>query len=158
LGITKAAQKLLKKYLYMAAETARQYDPEFAAFYDRLTKKGFHHFQAVCALADKMAGRVYALLNRMQRAENTCYKSLRAPVDPEEQLKPEQVVYKIRDLDGKIIDKREVRKIIQEKFPSKSQRKRNVLEKRKKDRSSKKQKGRTLTQRLSSAAFAGANR
>jgi len=94
----------------------------------------------------------------MQRAENTCYKSLRAPVDPEEQLKPEQVVYKIRDLDGKIIDKREVRKIIQEKFPSKSQRKRNVLEKRKKDRSSKKQKGRTLTQRLSSAASAGANR
>lgn len=65
MGITKAAQKLLKKYLYMAAETARQYDPEFAAFYDRLTKKGFHHLQAVCALANKMAGRVYALMNRM---------------------------------------------------------------------------------------------
>lgn len=148
LSITKAAQKLLKKYLYMAAEVARQYDPEFAAFYDRLTRKGLHHFQAVCALANKMAGRVYALLKRMQQAENTCYKSSKAPVDPEEQLKPEQVVYKIRDLDGKIIDKREARKIIQEKFPSKSQRKRNDLDTRKKDRSQKKQKSQMLAQQI----------
>ena len=148
LGITKAAQKLLKKYLYLAAETARQYDPEFAAFYDRLTRRGLHHFQAVCALANKMAGRVYAILNRMQRAENTCYKSSRAPVDHEQQLKPEQIVYKIRDLNGKVIDKREARKIIQEKFPSKSQRKRDDLEKRKKERSQKKQKSRTLPRQI----------
>jgi len=148
LSITKAAQKLLKKYLYIAAEVARQHDPEFAAFYDRLVKKGLHHFQANCALANKMAGRVYALLKRMQRVENTCYKSLKGPVDPKEQLEPEQVVYKIRDLEGKIIDKREARKIIQVKFPSKSQREKNALEKGKKDKSSKKQKSRTLPQQI----------
>ncbi len=118
------------------------------AFYDRLIKRGLHHFQANCALANKMAGRVYALLNRMQRAENTCYKSSIAPVDHEQQLKPEQIVYKIRDLNGKIIDKREARKIIQEKFPSKSQRKRDALEKRKKGMSPKKQKIRTLPQQI----------
>jgi len=148
LGIHKAAQKLLKKYLYLAAETARHYDPEFAAFYDRLIKKGLHHFQANCALANKMAGRVYAVLNRMQRAENTRYKISEAPVASEQQLKPEQVVYKIRDLDGKIIDKREARNIIREKFPSKSQRKREALDKRKKDRPTKKQKIQILAQQI----------
>ena len=32
--ITKAGQRLLKKYFYLAAETARQWDREFAAYYD----------------------------------------------------------------------------------------------------------------------------
>jgi transposase len=71
LRIRKAAQSLLKKYMFLAAETARRYDPEFAVFYDRLIKRGLHHYQAVCTLANKMAGRLYALLKRMQRAENT---------------------------------------------------------------------------------------
>ena len=91
---------------------------------------------------------MYAILNRMQRAENTCYKSSIAPVDHEQQLKPEQIVYRIRDLNGKVIDKREARKIKQEKFPSKSQRKRDDLEKRKKERSQKKQKSRTLPRQI----------
>ncbi len=124
LGIHKAAQSLLKQYLFLAAETARRYDPEFAAFYDRLLGRGLHHYQATCACANKMAGRVYALLKRMQRAENTFYKSTSMVVDPEDQLKAEEVGYKLRDLDGNVIDKRTARKIILEKFPSKAEKRR----------------------------------
>ena len=124
LSIRKAAQSLLKKYMFLAAETARRYDPEFAAFYDRLIKRGLHHYQAVCALANKMAGRVYALLKRMQRAENSCYKSMIEPPRKANLLQPEEVVYKIRDLDGNVIDKTTARELIRAKFPSVAQKKR----------------------------------
>lgn len=147
LSIHKAAQSLLKKYMFLAAETARQYDSEFAAFYDRLVKRGLHHYQAICALANKMVGRVYALLKRMQRAENTCYKSANVIVDPEDQLKPEEVGYKIRDLDGNITDKRQARKIIQQKFPSISQKRRDEKERKNKSKSSKQLKGKTQKQK-----------
>ncbi len=124
LRIHKAAQSLLKMYMFLAAETARRYDPEFAAFYDRLTKRGLHHNQAECALANKMAGRVYALLKRMQRAEDSCYKSTVESAQPIELLRPEEVVYKLRDLEGNIIDKKTARELVMAKFPSISQKRR----------------------------------
>lgn len=130
MGIHKAAQGLLKKYLFLAVEVARQYDPEFAAFYERLMNKGHHHYQAVCALANKMAGRLYALLNRMQRAERSRYVSSTRTIPPVRLLQPQEVGYKLRDLDGQIIDKKEARRIVLNNFPSKSQRKRNVTKKR----------------------------
>lgn len=122
--ITKAAQKLLKKYLFLAADVARHWDPEFAAFYEKLVQKGLHHFQAVCALANKMAGRVYSVLKRMQRAENSCYRDNKTTMDPAHQLKPKEVRYQLRDHNGRAISKEKARGIIQEKFPSKAQRKR----------------------------------
>ncbi len=122
--INKAAQKLLKKYLYLAAEVARQWDPEFAAFYDRLTKKGFHHYGATCALANKMAGRVYAVLKRMQRSETSNYKSS-ISVAPGEQLSSEEVAYQLRDLDGHVVTNKVAREIVREQFPSKAQRKKH---------------------------------
>ena len=131
--INKAAQKLLKEYLYMAAEVARQWDPEFAAFYDRLTKKGFHHYAAICALANKMAGRVYAVLKRMQRSETSNYTSS-IPVASPEQLKSEEVAYQVRDLDGNVVTNKEAREIVQEQFPSKSQRKKQDAHAKKQDR------------------------
>ena len=124
LSIHKAAQSLLKKYMFLAAETARQYDLEFAAFYDRLTKRGLHHYQAVCALANKMAGRVYTLLKRMQRAENSCYRSTVESARPKDLLRPAEVVYKLRDLEGNVIDKKTARELILAKFPSISQKRR----------------------------------
>jgi hypothetical protein len=126
LGIHKAAQGLLKKYLFLAAEVARQYDPEFASFYDRLMKKGHHHYQAICALANKMAGRVYALLIRMQKAAGSRYLSATNAVQPSQLLQPHEVGYKLRDLEGRIIDKKEARRIVLEKFPSKSQRRKKA--------------------------------
>ena len=128
LRIRKAAQSLLKKYMFLAAETARRYDPEFAAAYDRVTKRGLHHYQAVCALANKMAGRVYALLKRMQRAENSRYRSSAVSVEPAKVLKPEEVVYKLRDLEGNIVNKKTARQLIMTKFPS-------ALQKRKDEKS-----------------------
>ena len=128
--INKAAQKLLKEYLYMAADVARQWDPEFAAFYDRLMRKGFHHYAAVCALANKMAGRVYAVLKRMQRSPTSNYTSS-IPVVPQEQLRSEEVAYQLRDLEGNVVTNKVGRAIVQEKFPSKSQRKKQeALEKK----------------------------
>lgn len=62
LPITKAAQKSLKKNLYLAGETARKTDPECAAFYHRLMARGLHHNQAVCAVAGKLTGRAFALI------------------------------------------------------------------------------------------------
>ena len=115
-----------KEYLYIAADVARQWDPEFASFYDRLTKKGFHHY-AICALANKMAARVYAVLKRMQRDENSNYKSS-YPLSAEDQPKPQEVEYKLIDLDGNVVTKKEARKIVQSKFPRKSQRKKNALD------------------------------
>jgi transposase len=126
MSIHKAAQGLLKKYMFLAAEVARQYDPEFASFYDRLMKKGHHHYQAICALANKMAGRLYALLNRMQRAAGSRYVSSTRTIQTSQLLQPIEVGYKLRDLNGRIIDKKEGRRIVLERFPSKSQRRKNT--------------------------------
>jgi len=90
LRITKAANSLLKDYLYMAAETARHWDVEFAAFYDVLVyDRKKHHNKAMGALANKMVGRIYALLKRA------------AP-------------YQLRDLQGQPITKAEARALVLE--------------------------------------------
>jgi transposase len=93
--ITKAANNLLKSYLYMAAETARHWDPQFADFYDRLVfvqKK--HHNAAMAALANKMVGRIYGVLRRA--------------ADP----KPQQpAAYQLRDLQGQPISKAQAREL-----------------------------------------------
>lgn len=44
--ISKAGSRLLRRYFYLAAETARRRDPELAAFYARLVAGGKHHIRA----------------------------------------------------------------------------------------------------------------
>ena len=127
----KAAQRLLKKYLFLAAEVARRWDPELAAFYEKLLGKGLHHYQAVCAVANKMTGRIYAVLKRMQRAEGSHYRSLTTIANPEQRLGSKEVPYQLKDLNGHVISKQEAKEIIDEKFPSKAQKKRKVEEERK---------------------------
>jgi transposase len=116
--ICKAAQSLLKSYVYMAAETARRWDPEFAAFYNRLKNKGMIHVEAICALGNKMAGRIYAVLNRLQTKDN---KNI------------DELEYKLRDLNGNVVSKKKARRIVLERFPSKAERekseKRNKMRK-----------------------------
>lgn len=93
--ITKAANSLLKNYLYMAAETARHWDVEFAAFYDLLVYDGKkHHNKAMGALANKMVGRVYALFKRA--------------ADPKRKA---DAPYQMRDLEGQPITKAEAREL-----------------------------------------------
>jgi len=67
LSITKAGQPLLRKYLYLAADVARQWDAEFAAYYAKRYSKGVHHNRILIALARKMALRIHAVLVRRAR-------------------------------------------------------------------------------------------
>ena len=117
LPIDKAAQSCLKAALYMAAETARLYDVEFAALYNRLTSRGLHHIAAVSACANKMAGRVYAVLKRMKNSRSN-YGGC-----SNDYYSQQEVKYKFKNQDNNIITKEEARKIILEKYPSKAKQK-----------------------------------
>jgi len=64
--LTKHGDPTLRSCLYVAAEIARQYDPELRAFHARLRARGKHYKQASCALAAKILRRCWALL-RSQR-------------------------------------------------------------------------------------------
>ena len=96
--IRKSGPRLLKKYFYLAAETARRFDVECASMYHRLKRRGRHHTQALCAVANKLASRAYAIMNRMDNE---------APAP-----------YQHRDLQGKPIPKQRVKEIIQLAFQS----------------------------------------
>lgn len=95
--IRKAGPRLLKKYFFLAAENARKCDLEFAACYTRLRRKGRAHHQAVCAVANKLAGRTYAFMKRMASDQEASY------------------VY--RDLEGQPITPREAKCRIQAEYP-----------------------------------------
>jgi hypothetical protein len=105
LPITKCGQRLLKKYFYLAADVARQWDPEFAAYYARRYARGDHHNRIMIALARKMALRVYSLLKRRQGG--------RQASSPE----PRPVSFVLRDPEtGAMIDKKQARLLVLEKY------------------------------------------
>jgi transposase len=92
LHITKAGPNLIKKYAYLDADVARQWDPQIAAiYYDQMVRKGKHHVQAVCTCATHLLDRVFAVL-RDDRA------------------------YECRDVDGTVVDWREARRIVLEQY------------------------------------------
>src|SRR5512146_2012870 len=63
LRITQAGPRLIKKFSYLDAETARQRDPQIAAiYYDQVVHKGKHHTQAICVCAAHLLDRVLVLL------------------------------------------------------------------------------------------------
>jgi transposase len=105
--ITKAGQRLLKKYFYLAAETARHWDPDFAAYYARRYARGDDHNRIIIALARKMALRVYAVLMRRERARQATATG--RPAEP--------VPYVLRNpKDGSAIDKKQARALILENY------------------------------------------
>ena len=106
LKITKAGNNLLKNHLYMAVTTAIRYDPEFASCYYGLKKRGKHHNAIMCALANKMAGRIYAVLKRMKRLEQNELPLIHAR-------------YHLRDLNGQVISPKEARELIGKRFRKK---------------------------------------
>jgi transposase len=91
--LRKSGPRLLKKYLYLAAENARRRDVELADFYNRLRSKGRTHKQAVCAVANKLARRAYAFMKRMDQGDS--------------------VGYVFRDLDGQPISQQQARARVQ---------------------------------------------
>ena len=47
----------------LAADTARKIDPDLAQVYFRLmTRKGHHHKQALCAVANRLVNRIFSVL------------------------------------------------------------------------------------------------
>lgn len=100
-ALTKGGQNLLKKYMFLAAETARRHDPELAATYERALARGKHHYSAVIIVAHKLVRRVYALL-----------KARTAGVA--------DVRYQMRSPDGTAISPEQARALIAELFPSKA--------------------------------------
>jgi transposase len=65
LKITQAGPRLIKKFAYLDAETARQRDPQLAAlYYDQMVNKGKHHLQAICACATHLLDRVLVVLRQ----------------------------------------------------------------------------------------------
>lgn len=92
LHITQAGPDLIKKYAFMDAETARQWDPQIAAiYYDQMVGKGKHHSQAVCACATHLLDRVLVVLR-------------------------EDKPYELRDVDGTPISTAQARAIISERY------------------------------------------
>jgi hypothetical protein len=61
--LTQAGPALVKKFAYLDAETARQWDPQIAAlYYDQMVNHGKHHNQAVCCCATHLLDRVWTIL------------------------------------------------------------------------------------------------
>jgi transposase len=92
LRITHAGPDLIKKYAYIDAEVARQWDPQMAAiYYDQMVHKGKHHTQAVCCCATHLMDRVRAVLRDGRP-------------------------YELRDVDGTPVTWQEARAIIAERY------------------------------------------
>jgi len=61
--ISKAGPSMLRWSLYLAADTARKWDPQLAELYRRLmVERGRHHNQALCAVASHLLGRIWAVI------------------------------------------------------------------------------------------------
>lgn len=66
--ITREGPPELRLAFYQAANVARQFDPQLAAFYQRMMcERGHHHIQATCATARKLVTRVWATLRSGER-------------------------------------------------------------------------------------------
>ena len=78
----------LRRAIYLAADVARQWDPQAAKiYYDCMTEKGHCHTQAVCAVASHWLGRILRVLK-------------------------DNRPYVLRDLQGNPITKKEAKKFI----------------------------------------------
>jgi transposase len=88
LHITRAGPNLVKKFAYLDAETARQWDPQLAAlYYDQIVRKGKHHQQALCAVATHLLDRVLVVLR-------------------------DDRPYELRDVDGRPVSTTQAREIV----------------------------------------------
>lgn len=101
--ISKAGNRLLRRYLYLAADVARRGDLELAQWYTRkVDVERMHHTAAVIGVANKLARRVYAVLTRAAQGDRAGYQH--------------------RDERGAEIDAADSRRIVRDRFPSKARR------------------------------------
>ncbi len=89
LRITKDGPPRLRRCLYLAADSGRQWDPQLAGiYYNQMVHKGNCHTQAVCAVATHLAGRIHLILQ-------------------------EDRPYELRDLECRSSSKRDAKALIQ---------------------------------------------
>jgi transposase len=92
LRLSQAGPNLVKKFAYLDADVARQWDPQIAAiYYDQMMHKGKHHTQAVCACATHLLDRVRVILTQ-DRA------------------------FELRDVDGTPLSRQQAREIVVERY------------------------------------------
>ncbi|MBN1137751.1 MAG: transposase [Anaerolineae bacterium] len=92
LRLSQAGPNLVKKYVYLNADVARQRDPQIAAiYYDQMVNKGKHHTQAVCTCATHLLDRVRVILT-------------------------EDRAYELRDVDGTPVTPEQAKAIIAERY------------------------------------------
>ena len=88
LNITKDGPSRYRRALYLASDSARQWDPQLAkVYYDQMFYKGNCHTQAVCAVSTHMVGRIIRVLK-------------------------DKRPYELRNLEGTLITKREAKILI----------------------------------------------
>ena len=92
LKITQAGPSLIKKFAFLDAESARQWDPQIAAiYYDQMVHRGKHHVQAICTCSAHLLDRVGVVLR-------------------------EDRPYQLRDVDGTPITSERARQLIVERY------------------------------------------
>lgn len=72
--ISKAGNRLMRQYLFLAADAARRTDLELAAYYHTKRRAGWHHTKIVVAIANKLARRLYAVLKREAQGDAVGYR------------------------------------------------------------------------------------
>jgi len=92
LNLTKDGPSRYRRALYLASDTARQWDPQLAkVYYDQMVYKGNCHTQAVCAVSTHMVGRIIRVLK-------------------------DKRPYELRNLEGTLITKKEAKALITREF------------------------------------------
>ena len=92
LSISQAGPGLVKKFSFLGAETARQWDPQIAAiYYDQVANRGKHHTQAICTCATHLLDRIWTILK-------------------------EDRAYELRDVDGTPVTTEQARQIIATRY------------------------------------------
>ena len=98
--MSKAGNRLLRRYFYLAADAARKSDLDLARWYFERTTRGMHHNAAVTAIANRLAHRVYAVLKRAAEGDTKGYA--------------------FREEDGSAeLSKSESSRLVRERYPSK---------------------------------------
>jgi len=62
--MTKRGNPILRYSLFLAANIARQHDPDMKAFYEKKRTEGKSYRHAVCAVSRKLCERIYAIVSK----------------------------------------------------------------------------------------------
>lgn len=114
--ITKGGPNLLKHYMFLAADTARRYDPKLAAIYSKAIEGGKHHTSAVVIVAHALARRIYAVLKLRSAARRARSEGL-----PTNEIPVVEYIYR-HPQTGRKITREEARLYLLEHYPSKKER------------------------------------